>query len=390
MQGMLNHGMDEAFLSLMEIGERRGRSHTDSLSYHGPEDARSFGGAPCRYTRVMSDTPDRDPPRQPEPRRPGNADAGQADASRAGGESGSPHRNFEEVEIHQGESEIPTSTGSPRPPRRSQPPGWLIALILVAVLLALGAWYFYFRQPAEPEVAPEAPPAAEQPAPEPGPEPATEAEEEIELPPQEASDAIVRRLAGELSSHPRLASWLATDELVRKFVATVDNVARGESPRPHLLTAAPDRPFSVEEEDGELVIDPAAYRRFDTLVEAFTALEPEGTARLYERLEPLIQEAYRKQGYPQADFDPVLRRAIVQLLETPVVEGPIRLVQETERYEYADPRLEELSPAQKDLLRTGPENVRRIQEQLRQLAAALGIPRGELPEPRVLEIGGGG
>lgn len=328
----------------------------------------------------MSDTPDRDSPPQRDPR----------DERRTGTEGDSPRRNFEDVEIHQQESRVPSSTGAPQPPRRSQPPGWLIALVLVLVLLALGAWYFYFRQPAEPEVTPEALPPTEQPAREPTPEPATDAEEEIELPPLEASDAIVRRLVGELSSHPRIASWLATDELVRKFVATVDNVARGESPRPHLLTAAPDRPFSVEERDGDLVIDPASYHRFDTLVEAFTALEPEGTARLYERLQPLIEEAYRKQGYPQADFDRTLARAIAQLLETPVVEGPVRLVEETERYEYANPRLEELSPAQKDLLRTGPENVRRIQAQLRELAAALGIPEGELPEPRVLQTGGGG
>jgi len=48
-------------------------------------------------------------------------------------------------------------------------------------------------------------------------------------------------------------------------------------------------------------------------------------------------------------------------------------------YAYADQRLESLTPAQKQLLRTGPRNVRIIQTSLRQIALALGIPPERLP-----------
>jgi hypothetical protein len=43
-------------------------------------------------------------------------------------------------------------------------------------------------------------------------------------------------------------------------------------------------------------------------------------------------------------------------------------------YSYAKPALENLSPAQKQLLRMGPDNVKRVQIKLRELRDALGDP----------------
>jgi len=40
-------------------------------------------------------------------------------------------------------------------------------------------------------------------------------------------------------------------------------------------------------------------------------------------------------------------------------------------YGFADARLQRLEPAQKQLLRMGPENVKRVQAKLRELVAAL-------------------
>jgi hypothetical protein len=48
-------------------------------------------------------------------------------------------------------------------------------------------------------------------------------------------------------------------------------------------------------------------------------------------------------------------------------------------YAFEDPRLEGLTSAQKQLLRFGPENARRVQASLHRLALALGIPAERLP-----------
>lgn len=291
-----------------------------------------------------------------------------------------------DLELESREPAPGTSIGGPESPRPGgNRLGWIGGVVLVVVVLAFGVWYLFFRPPTEPELAPPEPtvqtaPEAETTVPAVKPE----EEEEIELPPLTASDALVREMVAELSSHPRLASWLATDELIRKLVATVDNIAEGESPRPHLRTAVPRSPFPAIRENDRVVLDPEGYRRYDSIVAAFSGLDPAGTVALYDRLEPLIDEAYRELGYPDTDFDRTLERAIVELLEVPVVEGEVPLEPKVKSYEYADPRLESLTDAQKHLLRTGPDNVRRVQAQLRALAQELGIPRDELPERRVL------
>jgi hypothetical protein len=50
-----------------------------------------------------------------------------------------------------------------------------------------------------------------------------------------------------------------------------------------------------------------------------------------------------------------------------------------EVFAYADARLENLSAAQKHLLRMGPRNVRIIQQTLHELGVAFGIPADRLP-----------
>lgn len=280
--------------------------------------------------------------------------------------------------------EGPSLEGPEPPEGRSRIP-WIVGGAVLLVLLLAGGWYFFLRSPAETETTPPEPvvPSASRSQPSEPTEPNLP-EEDIELPPLSASDTVVRELAGRLSSHPRVVAWLASDELVRKMVAIVDNVAEGTSPRPHLQTAAPRNPFAALEENGEVVLDPEGYRRFDSVVAAFTGLDPEGTAQLYRQLQPLIQDAYRQLGYPDTDFRETLRRAMVEMLEVPVVEGKVRLEPEVSSYEYADPRLEGLSDAQKHLLRAGPDNVRRVHAQIRALARELGISPDELPETRVL------
>ena len=47
------------------------------------------------------------------------------------------------------------------------------------------------------------------------------------------------------------------------------------------------------------------------------------------------------------------------------------LVAEVKRYEFADPNLESLPDAQKQLLRMGPENQARVVAKLREIGAAL-------------------
>ena len=198
-----------------------------------------------------------------------------------------------------------------------------------------------------------------------------------ELPPPDSADPLIRELASRLSSHPRLAEWLVTENLARRFVGAVVLVGSGRSPREELGFVQRGGSFRVraEAEGDSAVIDPASYRRYDPIVEAFASLDTEGTAEVYDRLRPLFQRIYRELGFPEGDFDVAMARAVETLQAVPVPEGPVVVVPDgAEGWAYRDPELEALSPAKKHLLRMGPENVRRVQAKLRELSEAMELP----------------
>ena len=92
-----------------------------------------------------------------------------------------------------------------------------------------------------------------------------------------------------------------------------------------------------------------------------------------------MRDAYRELGHPEGDIDAATERAIVALLQTPVRDADIELRQRPLSYRFRDPALERLSPAQKQLLRMGPRNMRIVKARLRDLARELGIPPSRLP-----------
>jgi Protein of unknown function (DUF3014) len=213
--------------------------------------------------------------------------------------------------------------------------------------------------------------AASGPAPEPG--------ENIPLPPLDVTDPVVRKLVGHLSSHPRVAAWLATDDLLRNFTVVTLNIAEGKTPVRHLKAQAPPAKFRARATSTGPYLDPQNYQRYDAYADAVGELDARGTARLYRTLRPRIVEAFAEQGIPEEKVDGVLERAIAHLLATPVVESDVALKQKTISYALADERLESLSSAQKQLLRMGPRNVKIIQAKLRDIALYLGIPQTKLP-----------
>jgi hypothetical protein len=265
------------------------------------------------------------------------------------------------------------------PPRR--PIGLWIA-ILVLVVGAAAALYVLFgrRETPAPATAKTQPaPAAQPSAATLGAEPAA-----VDVPPLNESDPVVRELVKQLTSHPTVAAWLTTDNLIRNFVVVTSNVADGRTPSRQLGTLRPSSGFTVVERGDAVYIDPKSYERYDRIASAVASIDPVGASRLYGTLKPRIEEAYSELGV-QVPFDRILERAIVTLLKTPTVENPVRLQpMGATAYAFADPQLEGLTAAQKHLLRAGPRNARTIQSSLRAIAVALGIPPERLPaEPGV-------
>jgi hypothetical protein len=193
------------------------------------------------------------------------------------------------------------------------------------------------------------------------------------VPQLDASDDFVRALIRQLSQKPEWAAWLASGDLVRSFVVSVDKIAVGSSPAKELKPAAPQGTFQTLGSGRTLRIDPASYDRYNSLANAVDAIDPDGAARAYRRLRPLMQQAFDELGYVNLPFDERLARALGQLVDVPVPEGDVMLEATSVTFQYADPELEALSPAQKHLLRMGPHNMRLVQTKLRAFARAAGL-----------------
>jgi len=255
------------------------------------------------------------------------------------------------------------------PAKRAAGP-WIAAAAVAAVAAALaGFLYFHFRStPADESAAEAKPPAA-------APAKAAGTAAPVDLPALDQSDAFVRDLVGRLSSHPQVAAWLTTEGLIRNFVVVVTNMAEGRTPARHLRPLRPLTPFAVTGSGSTLQIDSTSYDRYTRLTEAVQSIDPAGAARLYALIKPRIEEASADLGNTEP-FDRILERAITPIVDAPMPEGPARVKEAGGTgYRYVDDSIENLTNAQKLLLRMGPENARIVQSKLRAVSQALDTSR---------------
>ena len=263
---------------------------------------------------------------------------------------------------------------------------WIGLVLLIFIGIGLAFYYFFYHPSEEPTLIGQ-PGEKESPLP-PSPQVLQEKEKEISPIPYvglDKSDARIRKGIKDLSSHPKFAEWLKNENIIRIITAAVDNIADGVSPRVPLSFLSPQKVFEVTGKGRKLYLDPQGFNRYNLVANVFSSLDAQGSIRVYKELKLFFQGAYRELGYPNRDFQDTLIRAMEELLRTPIVEGKILLEEEEEGIDYrmVDDYLEDLSDAQKHLIRMGPKNVRKIHAKLREMALALGVPENQLPQAQV-------
>ena len=215
-------------------------------------------------------------------------------------------------------------------------------------------------EPSPAAVEPDEPEQAAMAEPQPEPEPV----QEPQLPALDESTPTVLQT---LDTSGVVIQPLKSSQLVRDAVVIIDNLRNGTLVRDRTIVQRPDGRFQVMEIDGELYIDERSYQRYDALVDWFVSIEEQALIENYELFKPLMQQAYGEIGYPDADFTDAMLEAIDVLLATPVPETLVQVKDDEVMYTYADPAYEGLPPAQKQLLRMGPDNIKRIKQKLRDI-----------------------
>ncbi len=118
---------------------------------------------------------------------------------------------------------------------------------------------------------------------------------------------------------------------------------------------APQGAFQVVERDGRTVIAPESFARYDTVARVFASLDTQGSARTYKAIKPLINDAYQEISRPGQRFDQTLANAIQKLLDTPVPEGDLEVVDTPGvNYTYAAPELGQPAPPRSTCCAWGP------------------------------------
>jgi hypothetical protein len=276
----------------------------------------------------------------------------------------------------------------PHKPSGSNPA--LIIGTLIAVAIVVGVIYQSQSTPdedlemvaipeqvVEPVVqAPVVPEAVIPSAPEPQPEPQAEPEPALvtkppELPGLDNSDDFIRERLLLINSKKEFSNWVKTDDLIRRSASYLDGLSNGVMLSNIFPLSAPEGKFAIHKSDGSLWLNAGNYERYDRTINAIANTDMASIAKMFHFSRPLLETAFSEMGYNPRQMDGIVLQAIDVILATPIIVEPIKLTRESVVYKFADPALEALPPIQKQLLRTGPENTKHIQQQATALRNAL-------------------
>lgn len=269
--------------------------------------------------------------------------------------------------------------------------GIAIVAILLVLLLSGGA-YFYFSKDStpEPEItveevtlpepAPAEPLPVTEPVVEPEPEPVVETKPEPVVAPEPApeplptlndSDAYIQEKTLKLADGMDISNLLITQDMARQFVVFIDNLAQGDLARKVSPLKGPSQAFTVTDITNKTYLNPDSFHRYDIYADFLSGLDDKQLVATYEKLQPLLNEAFAELGYGDLAFDDRVEDAIDLMLDAPIIEDPIELSTISVNYQFVDPELEALPAAQKLMIRMGPENSRKVKAVLKQLKAEL-------------------
>jgi hypothetical protein len=210
------------------------------------------------------------------------------------------------------------------------------------------------------------------------------------LPSLDSSDSYLERALVQLLGHKNVRAFLHVDDGVRRFVATVDNLATDDASASRWPVKTTEGRFETEPREGGMAIGARNAERYAPFVRFVDAIDARQAVALYLRLYPLLQQAYEDLGYPGKYFNDRVVEVIDNLLATPTPAEPIAVKRFTADgaapsgnsggglYVFADPALEARPAGQKILLRMGRDNAALLTAKLREIRALLvGLPAAQ-------------
>ena len=159
--------------------------------------------------------------------------------------------------------------------------------------------------------------------------------------------------------------------LIRRFVSFVDGLANNSLETSTNPTKLAMEKFNIKSMNNQLFLDTDNYRRYDILADFIADMDQQNFLIAYQQAQPLLEEAFTELGYQDIKFTDRLEETFKEILTAPVINQPILLIKDNERYKFADTTLENLSATQKLMIRMGPNNTLKIQNRVREIVAQI-------------------
>ena len=243
-------------------------------------------------------------------------------------------------------------------------------VLLVVILGSGAAAYYYWQQSLRQPVPPQPSKAAAPPAPvstapailhplDTGPA--------QPLPALGESDAAMWETLAGLLDRKSLTQFFYPNLMIRRIVATIDNLPRKKAPMRMMPVKPVPPPFARLGTGDNTVIGPGNSARYAAYVRVAQAVDAPKLVDVYVRFYPLFQRAYEELGFPKGYFNDRLVETLDNLPDAPDIKGPIKLTQPKVMYEFADPAFEGRSAGQKIMIRMGSENAAKVKARLREI-----------------------
>ncbi|MEN8153848.1 MAG: DUF3014 domain-containing protein [Acidobacteriota bacterium] len=252
------------------------------------------------------------------------------------------------------------------------------SMIVTIILFSLFLYFFVFKSDSnKSEIKEQEKSNQQSPVDVREPAPEEQAPDILEILPLEVnlrdSDKVLKELISECSENKKIDKFLNFKGIISRFVASVDSIARGESPVKNLDFLDPFPEFKVKYKGKGLVPDNHSYSRYDLFITIFDSIDNEKLILLYKRSKSLVDTAYSDLGYTETEFNDTLYEAIRVLQRTPVDGNDIFLKKKIITYAFVNPEYENMNNAQKHFFRMGPKNIKIIKQKLIELGALLGF-----------------
>lgn len=198
------------------------------------------------------------------------------------------------------------------------------------------------------------------------------------LPKLTESDGFVLDSISSLLGNKALMKLFVGNRVIHDIVATVDNLPQRQVPSKIMPFNSPSGRFLTSGTGENLTISPKNAVRYTNYVKLAEAVDAKKLVGLYVALYPLFQQSYTELGYPNKNFNDQLNDTLDDLLDTPDLKEPIKLVQPKYFYQYADPDTEALSIGERIMLRLGNKNLKIVRNKLNEIKQELAKHINEL------------